>query len=98
MVVNKSATEFDWNKGNIGKNRKHKVDDKEAEEAFFDKKKVVYKDEFHSQNERRFILLGRTKKKRLLYISFTRRGEQEEKIWIISARDTNKKEVKFYIK
>ena len=28
---------FEWNQGNIGKNAKHNVDDKEAEEVFFDK-------------------------------------------------------------
>ncbi|MEK7497744.1 MAG: BrnT family toxin [Patescibacteria group bacterium] len=98
MVVFKGSIEFDWDKGNIGKNKKHGVEDKESEEPFFDKKKVVNKDRFHSQGEERFILLGKTKKKRLLYISFTMRGEMKEKIRVISARDINKREVKFYTK
>ena len=98
MVVFKKPIEFDWDKGNIGKNKKHGVDDKESEEPFFDKKKVDNKDKIHSGREERFILLGKTKKKRLLYISFTMRGEMKEKVRIISARDINKREVKFYTK
>ncbi len=95
MVVNKSATEFDWNKGNIGKNRKHKVNDKEAEEAFFDKKKKTFRDHVHSGAEERFLVIGKTKKKRLLFVVFTTR---REKVRIISARDVNKKEVTLYTK
>lgn len=98
MIVSGEVVRFDWDRGNIGKNKKHKIEDKEAEEPFFDKKKVIYKDKFHSQDEERFILLGKTKKDRLLYVSFTKRGEIGEKIRIISARDVNKKEVKFYRK
>lgn len=94
MRINKKVIEFEWDKGNIGKNRKHDVDDKEAEEAFFDEGKVIFKDKLHTTElEERFILLGETKKSRLLYIVFT---ERKEKIRIISARDVNKKEVYLY--
>ena len=89
---------FDWDKGNTGKNAKHGVRDKESEEAFFDNKKKVYKDPFHSRREEREILIGKTKKKRSLYIVFTMRGENKEKVRIISARDINKKEVLLYEK
>lgn len=87
--------EFDWDKGNIGKNKKHSVEDKECEEPFFDKRKIIIKDIFHSQKEKRLILIGKTKTKRLLYIVFTFRGK---KVRIISARDINEKEVKLYEK
>lgn len=94
-MILKKPLEFDWDKGNIGKNIKHHVEDKEAEEVFFDKKKVIYKDVFHSQKEERFIVIGKTKKGRLLYVVFNMRGE---KIRIISARDINKREVRLYEK
>ena len=87
---------FIWNKGNKSKNWiKHKVTDKECEEVFFDKNKKIYKDKLHSHREERFILLGKTKKKRLLYTVFTMRNK---KIRVISARDINRKEVRLYEK
>lgn len=95
MVVIKKPIKFEWDKGNIGKNNKHDVEEKEAEEVFFDKKKVIYKDKFHSNKEDRFILIGKTKNGRLLYTVFTKR---EDKVRIISSRDINKKEVKYYAK
>lgn len=95
MKIFKEPLEFDWDKGNIGKNLKHKIKDKEAEETFFDKRRKIYKDVFHSKNEVRHILIGKTKKNRLLYIVFTMRGK---KVRIISSRDINKKEVQMYEK
>ncbi len=89
----KNASEFEWDKGNIGKNRKHKVEDRESEEVFFDEHRFIFKDIVHSGNEARFRIVGKTKKKRLLFIVFTRRAK---KIRIISARDMNKKEVYLY--
>jgi hypothetical protein len=87
---------FLWDRGNSGKSeRRHGVPDREAEEPFFDKKKIIYRDALHSIAEERFILLGKTKTKRLLYVVFTYRSV---KIRIISARKTNKKEVVFYEK
>lgn len=93
MKIHAEIIEFDWNKGNVGKNRKHKVEDDESEEAFFDEQKVVLKDILHSQGEERWVLLGKTQKGRLLYIVFTRR---EKRIRVISARDVNRKEVQLY--
>ncbi|OGG13545.1 hypothetical protein A2773_05950 [Candidatus Gottesmanbacteria bacterium RIFCSPHIGHO2_01_FULL_39_10] len=93
MRVDKSVLQFEWDEGNISKNKKHKVEDKEAEEVFLDEGKVIFKDKLHSQKEERFIILGKTKKDRLLYVAFSKR---EKKIRIISARDINKKEVSIY--
>lgn len=88
--------EFIWDKGNLDKNwHKHKVKTKECEEIFFDEHKKISKDKLHSNGERRWILLGKTKKQRLLYLVFTIRNK---KIRVISARDTNKKERKLYEK
>lgn len=95
MVTIRETIEFIWDKGNIDKSwRKHKVTNRECEEIFFDKNKKIYKDKLHSfDKEDRFILLGKTKKRRLLYTVFTIR---KKKIRIISARDINRKERKLY--
>jgi len=74
---------------------KHKVTNRECEEIYYDKEKKILKDVLHSEKEDKFILLGKTKKKRLLYLVFTIRNK---KIRIISARDVNKKEVPLYEK
>lgn len=95
MRILKSAFEFEWDKGNVDKNKKHKVEDKEVEEVFFDRKRFIFKDIIHSGKEERFRILGRTKKGRLLFVVFTKRGK---KVRIISARDINKKEVYLYEK
>lgn len=95
MIVIKKPVEFEWDKGNIGKNKKHNVDDQEAEEIFLDKKRFIFKDKVHSHDEERFRILGKTRKGRLLFIVFTIRVN---KIRIISAREINKKEVFLYEK
>lgn len=93
MRIVKDTLFFDWNKGNSEKNKKHGVDDEEAEEPFIDEHKVVMEDAKHSLKERRYLLLGKTIKERKLAVIFTMR---REKIRIISARDMNKKERKVY--
>jgi len=94
MVVFDSPYEFLWDKGNKGKNfLKHKVADQECEESFFDQNKKIFKDILHSNNEDRFILLGKTKGNRVLFIVFTLR---QKKVRIISARDLNRKERHLY--
>lgn len=96
MRIDKNAFEFEWDKGNINKNKKHKVEDKEAEEVFFDKGKVTFPDAVYStEGEERFRIIGKTKTGRLLFIVFTKR---DGKIRIISARDVNRKEVPLYEK
>ena len=90
------AQTFDWNDGNRDKNFiKHRATDEECEEVFFDPRKRIANDEFHSGQEKRYLLIGKTKKERLLFVVFTTHGE---KIRIISARDLNKKEIKLYEK
>lgn len=89
-----NSIEFLWDKANVDKNQlKHQVSTSESEEVFYDDNKVTLKDVFHSDKEERFIVLGKTKKLRLLFIVFTKRNN---KIRIISARDTDKKEKKLY--
>jgi len=94
MKILDDPGEFQWDKGNKGKNYlKHKVTNQECEEIFFDQEKKIFKDILHSDREERYILLGQTKESRLLFIVFTIRAS---KIWVISARGLNKKEKKLY--
>lgn len=98
MVVKagKDIRGFVWDKSNIDKNwKKHRVTSTECEEVFFDESKVALKDVLHSGEEERFIILGKTRENRLLFVVFTVR---RKKIRVISARDTNKKERKLYEK
>jgi uncharacterized DUF497 family protein len=87
MRVDKSVYEFDWGTGNIGKNKKHGVEDWECEEVFFDHRKVTLKDALHSNGEARYVTLGKTRQARLLYLVYTKR---KGKLRIISAIDCKK--------
>lgn len=85
---------FEWDEGNIHKSRaKHGVENTEAEEALFDGGAKIFNDALHSGREERFILLGRTKNDRVLFVVFAVRSG---KIRIISARDVDKKERRLY--
>lgn len=88
---------FDWDKGNIDKNlKKHNVVSEESEEVFSNSS-YISEDIEHSKLEKRFQVLGRTNKERLLFISFTvRKVDQKLKIRVISARDMNRKEEVMY--
>jgi len=90
---------FEWDKGNIGKNKKHKVENEEAEDAFYDTNRIVFTDVRHSTKlEKRYVLFGKTKQGEKLFIAFTMRGKRKEKVRIISARTLNRKEREIYEK
>ena len=90
------VTEFEWDHGNIEKNKiKHNVETNESEELFFNSPIFEY-DKNHSQVEDRFLAYAITDKRRLLIIAFTIRGEKKEKVRIISSRDQHKKEREHY--
>ena len=93
MKIWEEPVEFDWDEGNIGKNFKHDVDDKEAEEAFTNKPILVSKDKKHSEKEKRLKALGQTDRGRFLFISFTIRSGR---VRIISARDMDRREESIY--
>lgn len=96
MVTIKEPIGFVWDRGNTDKNwQKHEVTNRECEEVFFDENKKIYEDKLHSNKEERYILVGKTKKRRLLYLVFTL---QDKKARIISARDINRKERRLYEK
>lgn len=86
--------EFEWDKGNIDKSyEKHGITPKESEEIFLDENLKVTRDIRHSQREKRFIGLGKTFEKKILFVVFSIR---KNKIRIISARKANKKERRKY--
>lgn len=92
----KDVEGFDWDRGNKDKSwKKHKVGVKESEEVFANKPRFIAEDKKHSIVEKRYMLWGITKKKRKLIVVFTIRNE---KIRIISTRDMNQEERRFYEK
>jgi len=87
-------TGFQWDKGNINKNLiEHNVEDWECEQVFFNEPLIVLDDPKHSLVEKRWAAFGRTEAGRLLVVIFTKRGKL---LRVISARDLNRKEIRFY--
>lgn len=85
---------FQWDSGNSNKNFiKHRVTNPECEEVFFNQPIILVDDTRHSEEEKRWFLLGRTDQDRFLFIVFTIR---QDLIRVISARDMNKKEREIY--
>jgi len=84
----------EWDESNIEKNwEKHQVLPTECEEVFFNQPLVVTDDKRHSDQERRYYVLGRTDTGRRLFIAYTIR---KNNIRVISARDMSRKERKIY--
>ena len=86
---------FDWDVGNLVKNSKHGVDNREAEEVFFNQSLLLTPDEVHSGDETRWRALGRTDAGRKLTVIFTLR-QSGTVLRIISARDMLPKEEELY--
>lgn len=85
---------FDWDDGNLDKNwYRHNVTNQECEEIFFNVPLIIASDIKHSEDEQRYLALGRTDDSRWLFVAFTVRNEL---IRVISARDMNEIEAKGY--
>lgn len=96
MIDWRKITGFDWNAGNARKSLdKHNVSQAEAEQVFFNFPLLLLPDPRHSFRETRLHALGKTDEARLLFVSFTLRGE-ETLVRVISARPMNRKEREFY--
>lgn len=82
---------FDWDMGNIEKNKKkHGLDWWVIEEAFFNEPLVIREDSAHSDDQEcRCYALGQSDDGTELFIAFTRR---EDRIRVISARPMGRKE------
>lgn len=85
---------FEWDPNKARKNIKvHGISFDEASTVFRDTLSLTIFDPLHSDEEDRLILIGNSCKNRLLVIVHI---EREDKIRIISARKTTKKERKQY--
>lgn len=85
---------FQWDEGNIDKNLiKHHVENWECEQVFFNSPLFVLDDLRHSAFEKRWAAFGKTDADRFLVVIFT---ERNNLIRVISARDMNKRERKFF--
>ena len=87
-------TGFQWDRGNIDKDLiRHDVENWECEQVFFNRPLLVLDDPKHSVSEKRWAAFGKTDADRFLVIIFT---ERDNLIRVISARNMNKRERKFY--
>jgi uncharacterized DUF497 family protein len=85
---------FDWDQANVSKNwQAHHVSPNEAEQVFFNRPLLTTDDPKHSEQEKRYYVLGRTDQGRMLFVAFTVRGVN---VRIISARDMSRKERRLY--
>ena len=88
------VTGFDWDDGNVYKNKdKHGLDYWIIEEIFFNNPLLIHQDIKHSTQECRCYALGCSDNGEKLFVVFTLRGQ---KIRVISARLMNKKEKAIY--
>ena len=87
---------FDWDTNKERTNiQKHGVAFKEAASAFLDENALEAEDTDHSQYEDRFLIIGKSRKLRLLVVCHCYR-EDDTVIRIISARKANKSEAETY--
>ena len=86
--------EWDENKNSINK-KKHKISFDEAKTVFYDEDALMISDSEHSEQEKRFIILGKSSKSNLLVVCHCYR-ESETVIRIISARKATKSEARQY--
>ncbi len=86
--------EFEWDDAKASSNhRKHGVTFGEAATVFHDPLAVTYDDPDHSDDEDRFLTIGRSAAGRVLIVSHT---DRDGRIRIISAREASKAERQGY--
>jgi uncharacterized DUF497 family protein len=87
---------FEWDeKKNSLNQEKHGVSFDEAKSVFYDENAIEFFDHEHSNEEDRFLMLGRSFSFRIILVCHCVRGKGS-KIRIISARKATKNEQKFY--
>ena len=96
-MINLQVNGFDWDEGNREKCQKHGLSEKEIEYFFQQKEVFVAPDPKHSDEEERYLAIGRSKKRKPMFVVFTLRDVNGERlIRPISARYMHEKEVKRY--
>jgi len=88
--------DFDWDDANRRKCQKHGVSVSEIEFLFTNNPQTIY-DHKHSNVETRYFVVGKNKKDRYVFVSFTYRIKNDiRSIRPFSARYMHKKEVNNY--
>lgn len=85
---------FEWHEKKDNENfRKHKIHFEEAKTVFNDPFLITFPDPEHSENEQRYLNIGRSSKGRVLIIIHT---ERKTNIRIISCRKATTNERRLY--
>lgn len=85
---------FEWDEGKAAANlSKHGVAFEEAQTVFDDPLYLDFYDPDHSLDEHRYIIVGESRQRRLLVVSYT---ERIDAIRLISARPATRAEQKAY--
>ena len=86
--------EFEWDKNKAATNlSKHSISFDEAKTVFQDPFYIVFDDPDHSFEEDRCIAIGQLAQDRLLFLSYTERGNA---VHLISARKATRRERELY--
>lgn len=92
MIYENNDKIFEWNDEKAKLNKiKHGVSFKYAVRVFDDDNKIIFYDEFHSQDEDRYNVIGKVDE--VLFVVFT---ERKENFRIISARKATEFERSLY--
>lgn len=92
---------FEWDRNKAKSNfRKHKIGFDEAKTVFQDKRLVTFPDEFHSDEESRYVSIGVSENSRMLLVIHTELDVSPDTILIriISCRKATPLERKIYEK
>lgn len=85
---------FEWDENKTAKNQsKHGVSFEEAKTVFNDPFYIDFYDPDYSDDEERYLIVGKSNQKRLLIVSYT---ERKDLIRLISARETTRTERETY--
>lgn len=88
--------EYEWDPDKAQRNiKKHRVSFEEASTVFDDLLSQMFFDEEHSDDEARYVTMGMSSRGRVLVVGH---AERNDKIRIITARLTTRKERKDYEK
>ncbi|PJZ64911.1 hypothetical protein CH371_15520 [Leptospira wolffii] len=89
---------FEWDdKKNSSNLKKHQISFEQASQVFLDKDAIYIPDENHSEDEERWLVLGKIANFTIIVVVFVdKSNKNEEKLRIISARKADKLEEKEY--
>jgi uncharacterized protein len=86
--------QFEWNPDKANSNlKKHGVSFNEASTVFTDLLSVTFPDPDHSFGEERYVIIGLSSANRILIVPHT---DRSDRVRIISAREANRNERRFY--